>query len=73
MWHYWWPICSGLGSKLSKNVNGRLFDLMSGVNETTFLVQQESFDCKCGLNESVCNSKQKWNHDEYRCECHKIR
>ena len=26
---------------------------MSGVNETTFLVQQESFDCKCGLNESV--------------------
>ena len=30
---------------------------MLGVNETTFLVQQESFDCKCGLNESVCNSK----------------
>ena len=54
-------------------MNGRLFDLMLGVNETTFLVQQESFDCKCGLNESACNSKQKWNHDEYRCECHKIR
>ena len=54
-------------------MNGRPFDLMSGANETRFLFQQESFDCKCGLNESVCNSKQKWNHDEYRCECHKIR
>ena len=21
------------------------------------------------MNESVCNSKQKWNHDEYWCEC----
>ena len=21
-----------------------------------------------GLNESVCNVKQKWNHDEFRCE-----
>ena len=24
--------------------------------------------CKCGLNENVCNSKQKWNHDECWCE-----
>ena len=21
------------------------------------------------LNESVCNSKEKWNHDECQCEC----
>ena len=29
---------------------------MSGVNETRFLDQHESWECKCGLNESVCNS-----------------
>ena len=42
---------------------------MSGVNETRFLVEHESCECKYGLNKSVCNSKQKWNHDECRCKC----
>ena len=41
---------------------------MSGVNETRFSVQHESCECKCGLNESVCNSKQKWNQNECKCE-----
>ena len=36
---------------------------MSGANERSFLVQHESCECKCDLNEKVCNSKQKW------CEC----
>ena len=31
---------------------------MSKVNETIFLVQYESCECKCGFNESICNSKQ---------------
>ena len=51
-----------------KNINVKVFNLMSGVNETRFLVQYESYECKCGLNESVRNSKQKWNHDECRCD-----
>ena len=37
------------------NINVKVFILMSGVNETRFLVQHESCECKCGLNESVCN------------------
>ena len=45
---------------------------MSGVNETRFLVQHESRDCKCGLSKSVCNSKQKWNHNECRYECKEL-
>ena len=24
------------------------------------------------MNEIVCNSKQKWNHGECRCECNKL-
>ena len=28
--------------------------------------------CKCRLNASVCNNKQRWNKDEYRCECREL-
>ena len=45
---------------------------MSGVNETRFLIQYELCESKCGLNEGVCNSKQKWNHNKYRCECKEL-
>ena len=48
---------------------------MSRVNETRFFsfsVQLESCECKCALNESVCHSKQKWNHNECKCECKKL-
>ena len=50
-----------------KNINVKVFNLMSGVNVTRFLVQHESRECKCALNESVCNSEHKWNHNECRC------
>ena len=46
--------------------------LMSEVNEMRFLVQHESCECKCRLNENVCNSKQKWNRDECGCECKEL-
>ena len=42
------------------------------INETRFLVQHESFECKCGLNESVCDSKEKRNHNECRCDCKEL-
>ena len=45
---------------------------MSGVNETRFLIQHESCGCKCGLNEIVCNSKQKWNPDACQCNCKEL-
>ena len=41
---------------------------MSRVNKLRFSVRHELSECKCGLNESVYNSKQKWNHNECRCE-----
>ena len=50
-------------------MNVKVFNSMSRVNETRFLAQHESCECKCGLNKSVCNSKQKWNHNECRCKC----
>ena len=35
-------------------------------------VPHESCECKCGLNESVCNSKQKRNHYKCWCECKEL-
>ena len=47
-----------------KNVNVEVFDLISRVSE----IQHELCVCKYGLNDNVCNSNQKWNHDECWCE-----
>ena len=54
-----------------KNINLKVFNLISRANDTRFLVQYKSCECKCILNESVCNSKEKWNHDECQFECKK--
>ena len=54
-----------------KSENVKVLNLMSKVDKTRFLVQHESFECKCWLlygNENVCDSKQKWNHDKYLCD-----
>ena len=37
---------------------------MSWVNQTRFLVQRDSYQCKWALNQTSCNSKQKWKHNE---------
>ena len=55
-----------------KNMNAKVFNLMSGVNETRFLVQHEPCDSKYRLNESACNSKQEWNHNSCACECKEL-
>ena len=62
-------ISSSLRSKQSKKYERKTIYLMSGVNEERFLVQHKSWECKCRLHESVCNSKQKWNHNKCQCEC----
>ena len=53
-------------------MNLRILNLISGVDKTKFIVQHESYNCKCGKNESVFNSKQKWNSAECRCEYKEI-
>ena len=53
-------------------MNVIVFNLMSERNETRFLVQHISCECKCQLNENLCNSKQKWKHNVCRCECKEL-
>ena len=55
-----------------KDNSVKVFDLMSEVNETEILLQHESCECTCRLNESGWNSKQKWFHDDGWCECKEL-
>ena len=61
-----------------KNLNVKVFNLMSRANETRHIKWHETCKCKCRLNASVCNNKQRWNNDKWRmcdkldeCECDK--
>ena len=46
-----------------KNINVRVFNLMSGTNETRHIEWHESCRCKCKLDASVCINKQRWNKE----------
>ena len=41
---------------------------MSRTNETRHIEWHEC-KCKCRLDGSVCNNKQRWNEDKCRYEC----
>ena len=42
-----------------KNLNVKVFNLMSRTNETRPIKWHETCKCKCRLNSSVCNNKQR--------------
>ena len=54
---------------LVKNLNVKVFNLVSGTNETR---RHETGKCKCRFNSRVCNNKQRLNDDKCRCECEKL-
>ena len=55
-----------------KNLNVKVFNLMSRTNETRHIEWYETCKCKCRLDASVCNNKQHWNDDKCRCECKEL-
>ena len=54
---------------LVKNLNVKVFNLMSRTNETRYIEWHEACKCKCRLDASVSNTKERWNDDKCRCEC----
>ena len=40
-----------------KNINVKVFNLMSGTNETRHIEWHKNCKCKCRLDASVCNNK----------------
>ena len=55
-----------------KNLNFKVFNLVSGINETRRMEWHKTCKCKCRFNSSACNNKQRWNDDKYRCECKEL-
>ena len=45
-----------------KDLNVKIFNLMSRTNETRHIKWHETYKCKCRLDASVCNNKQRWNN-----------
>ena len=52
-----------------KDLNVKVFNLMSRANEKRHIKWHETCKCKCRLDASVCSNKQRWNDDKCRCEC----
>ena len=50
-----------------KNLNVKVFNLMWRTNETRHIEWHETCKCKCRLDSSVCNNKQRWNGDKCWC------
>ena len=55
-----------------RNLNVKGFNLMSRTNERRHIEWHETCKCKCKLDASVCNNKQRWNDDKCRCECKEL-
>ena len=45
---------------------------MSRSNETRYIEWHETCKCKCRLDASGCNKKQRWDDDKCRCECKEL-
>ena len=51
----------------TKNLN--VFNLIIGIDESRTLTKHVSSKCECKFGGSKYNSAQKWNNDNYMCEC----
>ena len=45
---------------------------MLRTNERRHIKWHETCKCKCRLDVSVCNNKQRWNDDKCRCKCKEL-
>ena len=50
-----------------KDLNVKVFNLMSRTNETRHIKWHETCKCKCRLDARVCNNK-RWNNDKCQCK-----
>ena len=55
-------------SDVIKDLNVKVFNLMSRINETRHIKWHGTCKWKCRLDASVCNNKHRWNNDKCRCE-----
>ena len=49
-----------------KNMDIKVFNLMSKTNKTHYVSWHETCACKCRLDTSACNDRQRWNSEKWR-------
>ena len=52
-----------------KDMNIKVFNMLSRINETRKIVWHETCKCICRLTSAICNDKQEWNENKRSCEC----
>ena len=57
---------------VAKNLNVKVFNLMSRTNNTRYIEWDETCKCECKFAENVCNNKQRWHKNKCRCECKEL-
>ena len=55
-----------------KNLNVKVFNLMSRSHETKLIESHETCKCECKFGENVCNNKQHQNKNKCRCKCKEL-
>ena len=55
-----------------KDVNVKVFNLMSRINEIRHIKWHKTCTCKCRLDVRVYSNKQRWNDDKCRCKCKEL-
>ena len=55
-----------------KNLNVKVFNLMTLNDETKSIKWHETCKCICRLNEIIWNNKQRWTKDKCRCDCKEL-
>ena len=55
-----------------RNINVKVFNLMSRTNQTRHIKWHKTCKCKCRLGAGVSNNKQRWNEDKCSRECKKL-
>ena len=56
-------------SKKTKDINVKVFNMITNKNEAKTMVKHISCDCKGKFNSTTSNSNQKWNNEACQCEC----
>ena len=51
-------------SNKTEDLNLRMFNMITGINESKILTKHISCKCKCKFDGRKCNSGQWWNNDK---------
>ena len=57
---------------IMKDLNVKVFNLISKTNQTRFIKWHKKCKCKCRLDTIICNNKQRWNKNKCRYECKEL-